>query len=116
MLPVLHARYPQTFIAVTAGPAGCWWTEAGDPTVHFQETMQVKAVDTLAAGDIFHGTFALAIAEGMESRAAIRLSSVAAALKCTVFGGRIGAPTRAEAEAAMRQWLEDGHDHALRAS
>ncbi len=116
MLPVLHARYPQTFIAVTAGPAGCWWTEAGDPTVHFQETMQVKAVDTLAAGDIFHGTFALAIAEGMESRAAIRLSSVAAALKCTVFGGRIGAPTRAEAEAAMRQWLEDGHGHALRAS
>jgi sulfofructose kinase len=115
MLPVLHARYPQTFIAVTAGPAGCWWTEAGDPTVHFQETMQVNAVDTLAAGDIFHGTFALAIAEGMESRAAIRLSSVAAALKCTVFGGRIGAPTREETEDAMRQWLERERGPALRA-
>jgi sulfofructose kinase len=116
MLPVLHGRYPQTFVAVTAGPAGCYWTEAGDPTVHFQETMQVEAVDTLAAGDIFHGTFALAIAEGMESRAAIRLSSVAAALKCTVFGGRIGAPLRAEAEDAMRQWLDDQHGPALRAS
>lgn len=116
MLPVLHSRYPQTFIAVTAGPAGCWWTEAGDPSVHFQETMQVKAVDTLAAGDIFHGTFALAMAQGMESRTAIRLSSVAAALKCTVFGGRIGAPTRAETEAAMRQWLEGGQGPALRAS
>ncbi len=31
MLPVLHARYPETFIAVTAGPAGCWWTEPDDP-------------------------------------------------------------------------------------
>ncbi|KJF73675.1 sugar kinase [Agrobacterium arsenijevicii] len=116
MLPVLHARYPQTFIAVTAGPAGCWWTEAGDPTVHFQETMQVKAVDTLAAGDIFHGTFALAIAEGMESRAAVQLSSVAAALKCTVVGGRIGAPLRAEAEEAMRQWLAQEQEPAQRAS
>ncbi|OAE40552.1 sugar kinase [Agrobacterium tumefaciens] len=116
MLPVLHARYPQTFLAVTAGPQGCWWTEAGDPTVHFQSTMQVEAVDTLAAGDIFHGTFALAMAERMESRAAIRLSSVAAALKCTVFGGRAGAPTREETEDAMRQWLEREGEPALRAS
>ncbi len=116
MLPVLHARYPETFIAVTAGPQGCWWTEAGDPTVHFQSTMQVEAVDTLAAGDIFHGTFALAMAERMESRAAIRLSSVAAALKCTVFGGRAGAPTREETEDAIRQWQERDGEPALRAS
>ena len=101
MLPILHARYPQTFIAVTAGPAGCYWTEPGSPDVHFQSTLKVEAVDTLAAGDVFHGTFALAIAEGMESRTAIQLSSVAAALKCQVFGGRTGTPTRAEAEAAL---------------
>lgn len=105
MLPVLHQRYPQTFIAVTAGPLGCYWTEPGDPTVHFQSTMKIKAVDTLAAGDVFHGTFALAMAEGMESRAAIQLSSVAAALKCQVFGGRIGTPTRVEAERATVDWL-----------
>ncbi|EKJ97005.1 sugar kinase [Bradyrhizobium lupini HPC(L)] len=116
MLPVLHARYPETFIAVTAGPAACWWTEPNDPTVHFQETMSIEAVDTLAAGDIFHGTFALAMAERMESRAAIRLSSVAAALKCTVFGGRAGAPTREETEDAMRQWQERDGEPALRAS
>lgn len=107
MVPVLHARYPQTFIAVTAGPSGCYWTEAGDATVHFQSTMAVEAVDTLAAGDVFHGTFALAIAEGMESRAAIQLSSVAAALKCQIFGGRMGTPTRAQAEAAMATWLAE---------
>ncbi|MEJ8309664.1 sugar kinase [Agrobacterium larrymoorei] len=107
MVPVLHARYPQTFIAVTAGPSGCYWTEVGDATVLFQSTMAVEAVDTLAAGDVFHGTFALAIAEGMESRAAIQLSSVAAALKCQIFGGRTGTPTRAEAEVAMAAWLAE---------
>ena len=101
MLPILHARYPQTFIAVTAGPAGCYWTEPENSTVYFQSTLKIKAVDTLAAGDVFHGTFALAVAEGMESRAAIQLSSVAAALKCTVFGGRAGTPTREEVEAAL---------------
>ncbi|WP_313060849.1 sugar kinase [Agrobacterium cavarae] len=107
MVSVLHGRYPETFIAVTAGPSGCYWTEAGDPTIHFQSTMAIEAVDTLAAGDVFHGTFALAVAEGMESRAAIQLSSVAAALKCRIFGGRTGTPTRAEAEAAMTAWLAE---------
>lgn len=107
MLPVLHARYPETFIAVTAGPAGCFWTEARDPAVHFQSTMAIEAIDTLAAGDVFHGTFALAVAEGMASRAAIQLSSVAAALKCQVFGGRTGTPTRTQAEAAMTAWLAE---------
>ncbi|MDQ1195105.1 sugar kinase [Agrobacterium sp. SORGH_AS 787] len=112
MLTVLHARYPETFIAVTAGSSGCYWTEARDPTVHFQSTMAIEAVDTLAAGDVFHGTFALAVAEGMESRTAIQLSSVAAALKCQVFGGRTGTPTRAEAEAAMAAWLAEAAPHA----
>ncbi|UHS59445.1 sugar kinase [Agrobacterium vaccinii] len=107
MLPILHKRYPQTFLAVTAGPGGCYWTEPGDATVHHQHTMAVKAVDTLAAGDVFHATFALAIAEGMQSRPAIQLSSVAAALKCTVFGGRTGAPTRTETETRLHAWLSE---------
>ena len=106
MLPLLHLRYPETFIAVTAGPAGCHWIEPGDATLHFEHAMRINAIDTLAAGDIFHGTFALAVAEGMSSRAAIRLSSAAAALKCTIFGGRLGAPSRSEALRALQAWCE----------
>jgi sulfofructose kinase len=64
--------------------------------------MPITAIDTLAAGDIFHGTFALAIAEEMSSRMAIRLASAAAALKCMVFGGRLGAPSRPEVLAALQ--------------
>jgi len=55
-------------------------------------------VDTLGAGDVWHGAFALALAEGQGEEAAIRFASAAAAIKCTRFGGRSGAPRRDEVE------------------
>jgi len=58
----------------------------------------VEAVDTLGAGDVWHGAFALALAEGQGERAAIRFASATAALKCTRFGGRSGTPRREEVE------------------
>ena len=56
----------------------------------------VEAVDTLGAGDVWHGAFALALAEGADESAAARAASAAAAIKVTRPGGRSGAPTRAE--------------------
>ena len=53
---------------------------------------KVDAVDTLAAGDVFHAGFALALAEGRDEVAAMRFGAAAAALKCTRFGGSMGAP------------------------
>jgi sulfofructose kinase len=55
-------------------------------------------VDTLGAGDVFHGAFALAITEKQELRQALRFASAAAALKCTRFGGAFAAPQRTEVE------------------
>ena len=65
------------------------------------EAPRVEAVDTLAAGDVFHGAFVLALAEGRSEAEAIAFANVAAALKCTVFGGRLGAPARASVEALL---------------
>ncbi len=59
-------------------------------------TPKVDAVDTLAAGDIWHGAFVLALAEGADERAAVNFANAAAAIKVTRPGGRKGAPTRAE--------------------
>ena len=59
-------------------------------------------VDTLGAGDVFHGAFALAIAEGGGIREAAQFSNAASALKCTRPGGRAGIPTRAEVEALLK--------------
>jgi sugar/nucleoside kinase (ribokinase family) len=55
-------------------------------------------VDTLGAGDVFHGAFALAITEKQDIPSALRFASAAAALKCTRFGGAFAAPQRAEVE------------------
>jgi sulfofructose kinase len=48
----------------------------------------VDAVETLGAGDVFHGAYALALARGAEIVPALRYAAAAAALKCTRTGGR----------------------------
>jgi sulfofructose kinase len=85
------------FVAVTAGERGCWWTDNG--AIRHTPAPSVSVVDTLAAGDVFHGAFALGLSESWPMDKIIRFSSAAAAIKCTVFGGRIGCPTRDEVEA-----------------
>jgi sulfofructose kinase len=89
------ARSNAEFVAVTAGERGVYW-----PGGH-QPAFKVDAVDTLAAGDVFHGSFAFGLSEGWEIADIIRFASAAAAIKCTRFGGRLGAPTRAEVEAFL---------------
>jgi sulfofructose kinase len=59
---------------------------------------EVDAVDTLAAGDVFHAGIALGLAEARDIIAAMQFGAAAAGLKCTRFGGSMGAPTRAELE------------------
>ncbi len=96
------ARLTKSFLAGTRGPQGTIWL---DEHGAIQETpaFHVHTVDTLGAGDVFHGAFALAITEKQELRQALRFASAAAALKCTRFGGAFAAPQRAEVEALLSQ-------------
>jgi sulfofructose kinase len=55
----------------------------------------VPAVDALAAGDVWHAAFTMALAEGEAVDAVARSANAAPALKCTRFGGRAGAPPHA---------------------
>ncbi|MER8769213.1 PfkB family carbohydrate kinase [Mesorhizobium sp. M0960] len=90
------------FVAVTDGANGTAFQHPGGNDVRHLPSPRVEAVDTLAAGDVFHGTFALGLAEGWDEERAIAVASAAAALKCLRFGGRVGAPTRAETLAFMQ--------------
>lgn len=99
-LPLLVGRFAG-FVAVTGGPAGCFWMEGGQ--VQQALPPPIKAVDTLAAGDVFHGAFTLAIAEGQPIARAIAFANAAAAIKCTIFGGRLGAPDRAAVERLLAE-------------
>ena len=47
---------------------------------------EVAARDTTGAGDVFHGAFTLALAEGRDPDAALRFASAAAALRCETGG------------------------------
>ncbi|MCC8960050.1 sugar kinase [Bradyrhizobium sp. Pear77] len=94
------AKLTPSFLAGTRGPKGTiWLNEKGG----LEETaaFPVHTVDTLGAGDVFHGAFALAITEKQELRQALRFASAAAALKCTRFGGAYAAPQRTEVEAFL---------------
>lgn len=74
----------------------------GDAVRHIP-AFAVEVVDTLGAGDVWHGAFALALGEERREADAILFANAVAAIKCTQFGGRAGIPNRAETEAFMRQ-------------
>lgn len=89
------------FLAATRGPNGTIWL---NETGALEETpaFPVEAVDTLGAGDVFHGAFTLRLAEGAEVREALRFAAAAAALKCIRHGGGQAAPQRIEVEQLLR--------------
>jgi sulfofructose kinase len=96
------SRLTSSFLAGTRGAQGTIWL---DQNGNLQQTpaFPVHTVDTLGAGDVFHGAFALAVTENRELREALRFASAAAALKCTRFGGAFAAPQRAEVEELLNQ-------------
>jgi len=96
------ARLTPSFVAVTHGPHGMSWLDR-DGGFRHMPGFPVHTVDTLGAGDIFHGGFTLAIAEGQGIDQAMRFAAAAAALKCTRFGGAFAAPRREEVETLLRQ-------------
>jgi sulfofructose kinase len=103
------ARLTSSFLAGTRGAQGTIWL---DQKGNLQQTpaFPVHTVDTLGAGDVFHGAFALAITENQDIPSALRFASAAAALKCTRFGGAFAAPQRAEVEELLKQGQATGAD------
>jgi ribokinase len=53
---------------------------------------KVQAVDTTAAGDVFNGALASAIAGGMEVQKAVDFAQKAAAISVTRMGAQPSAP------------------------
>ena len=95
------AEHVSGFLAITDGPNGVYWLDSG--TLKHMPAFNVKAIDSLAAGDAFHGAFTLGLAEGRDLPDLLRFASATAALKCTHFGGAAGAPRRAEVEEFLKR-------------
>jgi sulfofructose kinase len=89
----------QAFVCVTDGADGVFWLEGG--ALRHSPAFRVTPVDTLGAGDVWHGAFAFSLGRGDATPDAIRFASAVAALKCTRFGGRAGTPALAETDAFL---------------
>jgi len=96
------AKLTRSFLAGTRGAQGTIWLDEHQ-TLRETPAFPVHTVDTLGAGDVFHGAFALAITENQDLVDALRFASAAAALKCTRFGGAFAAPQRAEVTELLSQ-------------
>jgi sulfofructose kinase len=97
------AKLTDAFLAVTDGPRPVLWYDRSRAKIRETPVFAVKAVDTLGAGDVFHGAFALALVEGRGVEEALRFAAAAAGLKCSRFGGSAVAPRRDEVDALLAQ-------------
>jgi ribokinase len=81
-------------VIITLGSAGAY--VRSDKFTGMIPAIKVDAVDTTAAGDIFNGALAVAIAEGNEMEEAVQFANKAAAISVTRLGAQASAPYRKE--------------------
>lgn len=86
---------------VTLGERGCLYVEGGG--AKSLPAFRVPVEDTTGAGDVFHGAFAVALAEKMPIRLALTYASAASAVKCARRGGTAGVPKIEDVETILRQ-------------
>jgi sulfofructose kinase len=96
------SKQTRSFVAVTDGANDVLWLD-DDGELRQIPAYKVDVVDTLGAGDTFHGAFTLMLAEQVSVRPAMRFAAATAALKCTRYGGILGAPSRAEVDAFLQK-------------
>lgn len=87
-------------IVVTMGARGAFVLESDRREL--VPGFQVDAVDTTAAGDVFNGALAVALAGGAALVEATRFANAAAALSVTKLGAQPSAPARAEVDELIR--------------
>jgi ribokinase len=91
----LAAKGVETVI-LTLGKRGAFVFESGSGEL--VPGFEVEAVDTTAAGDVFNGSLAVGMSEGMPLAEAVRFANAAAALSVTKLGAQPSAPTRSAIE------------------
>jgi ribokinase len=94
---VLHKRGVRAVI-ITMGSEGAFLSDQLSGKKEMIPGFKVTAVDTTAAGDVFNGHFAVAIAEGEKIEDAIRFAHAAAALSVQKLGAQSSIPRREETD------------------
>lgn len=86
----LQKNGPNT-VLFTLGDKGC---VGCDESRFFRiPAFEISVLDTLGAGDVFHGAYAFRMLQGADAFDSARFACAASAIKCTRFGGRAGIPS-----------------------
>jgi sulfofructose kinase len=111
-LPEIAAGLNAEIVGVTLGPQGAlvWKREASAGTVYEFPSLPIRAVDTLNAGDVWHGAYVFGLVNNWGLSRSVRMANVAAAMKCEHFGGRLGAPRLSEQLERSREFLQEAAD------
>ncbi len=65
---------------VTCGDQGCYFLAARARDAQFQPAFKGKTVETTGCGDVFHGAYAAALAQGQDVAGCVQVASAAAAV------------------------------------
>ena len=87
------------WICVTDGENGVHRVKNGK--IEHIPAFDIEAMNTLGAGDVWHGAFTLRLAEGVDEDEAAIFANAAAALKCQRINGRASFPRRDEVDAFL---------------
>lgn len=87
-------------VIVTLGSEGA--VVINDTIIAHVQSIAVNAVDTTAAGDVFNGALAVAIAEGKDILTATAYACKAAAFSVTKMGSQSSAPRKVEVESFVK--------------
>jgi len=88
----LALRAPGRAVVITRGAEGSWYLHDVSSEPAHQEAFPVDAVDTNGCGDVFHGAYAVALADRLPLPLRVRSASATAALSATTPGGQEGIP------------------------
>ena len=88
-------------VIVTMGARGAY--ASGGDCEELIPGFKVKPVDTTAAGDVFNGALAVALAVKAGLRDAVRFANAAAALSVTIPGAQTSAPRRTDIDHFMNK-------------
>lgn len=90
LLRTLSNKYPSAKIVLTLGEKGVRYKDGNQVIEH--GIFKVPVVDTTAAGDTFTGYFIGSLAQGYDTKKALRLASLASAISVSRRGAEISIP------------------------
>jgi len=89
-------------VVFTLGDKGC--AGVSDEGFFRMPAYTVDVVDTVGAGDVFHGGFLYGLVSGMPVKDAAKFACAVAAIKCTRIGGRAAIPD----SVTVNRFMQDG--------